>query len=290
MGLLGDDGRGYELARKLESLGVWRTWLGDSTYANFVQFLASPSTWDSFMRVDDSKSRAQIQLQLRVRALLFDKATASLFFRSSNSSSSSSSTSLSSASSISVSNLNPVCESSLCLIWRINVLVFVIGFWNWTLRCCKFLQICSCTVMTSTSLSRILCKMGFNSEKGQFHLRFLPLNLCFFNGDLYYLSSLRNQVNGASCYAQWKRHCCENFNGEFGNQIEYQKHIISNFSLEASRIRIWLFDSGWVNLHINCFQLCDIWVQVQLSGKDQSIMQCNWLLFLSIGLIKQNIL
>ncbi|KAK4261402.1 hypothetical protein QN277_004404 [Acacia crassicarpa] len=94
MALLGDDGHGYELARKLESCGVWRTWLGDSTYANFVQFLASPSTWDSFIRPDSSKSRAQIQVQLRVRALLFDKATASLFFRSSNSSSS-------------VSDLNP---------------------------------------------------------------------------------------------------------------------------------------------------------------------------------------
>ncbi|KAI9111688.1 hypothetical protein K1719_017378 [Acacia pycnantha] len=94
MALLGDDGRGYELARKLESCGVWRTWLGDSTYANFVQFLASPSTWDSFIRPDSSKSRAQIQVQLRVRALLFDKATASLFFRSTNSSSS-------------VSDLNP---------------------------------------------------------------------------------------------------------------------------------------------------------------------------------------
>lgn len=99
MALLGDDGRGYELARKLESCGVWRTWLGDSTYANFVQFLASPSTWDSFIRPDDSKSRSHIQLQLRVRALLFDKAIASLFFRSANSSSSSQS--------FSVSDLNP---------------------------------------------------------------------------------------------------------------------------------------------------------------------------------------
>ncbi|KAI4328123.1 hypothetical protein L6164_020505 [Bauhinia variegata] len=106
MALLGDDGRGYELARKLESCGVWRSWLGDSIYANFVQFLASPSTWDSFMRTDDSKSRAQIQLQLRVRALLFDKATASLFIRSTTSSSSSS-TLLSSPSSVSVSKLNP---------------------------------------------------------------------------------------------------------------------------------------------------------------------------------------
>lgn len=102
MALLGDDGRGYELARKLESVGVWRTWLGDSNYATFLHFLDSPSLWDSFMRVDDSKSRPQILLQLRVRALLFDKASVSLFLRSNPSSSSSSS--------LSVSKLNPTCE------------------------------------------------------------------------------------------------------------------------------------------------------------------------------------
>lgn len=82
MALLGDDGRGFELARKLESCGVWRSWLGDALYSNFVQYLSSPNTWESFMRSDDSKSRAQIQLQLRARALLFDKASVSLFLRS----------------------------------------------------------------------------------------------------------------------------------------------------------------------------------------------------------------
>ncbi|KAK4585091.1 hypothetical protein RGQ29_022671 [Quercus rubra] len=102
MALLGDDGRGYELARKLESVGVWRTWLGESNYAIFLRFLDSPSSWDSFMRVDDSKPRPQILLQLRVRALLFDKASVSLFLRSSSSSSSQSS-----SSSLSVSKLNP---------------------------------------------------------------------------------------------------------------------------------------------------------------------------------------
>ncbi|KAL8200237.1 hypothetical protein R6Q57_011576 [Mikania cordata] len=92
MALLGDDGRGYELARKLESQGVWRSWLGDdSMYANFVPFLSSPSSWESFMRTDDTKSRPQIQLQLRARALLFDKACVSLFPRSNRSSSSSNS-------------------------------------------------------------------------------------------------------------------------------------------------------------------------------------------------------
>ncbi|KAF5749730.1 Transcription initiation factor TFIID subunit 8 putative isoform 1 [Tripterygium wilfordii] len=97
MALLGDDGRGYELALRLESLGVWRTWLGDSLYASFVNFLSSPSSWESFMRADEPKSRPQILLQLRARALLFDKASASLF-RQSNSSSSSS---------LTVSKLNP---------------------------------------------------------------------------------------------------------------------------------------------------------------------------------------
>ncbi|XP_050205606.1 uncharacterized protein LOC126655452 isoform X2 [Mercurialis annua] len=82
MSLLGDDGRGFELARRLELLGIWRTWLGDTLYPNFVHFLASPSSWDSFMRTDLSKSKAQIQLQLRARALLFDKASASLFHSS----------------------------------------------------------------------------------------------------------------------------------------------------------------------------------------------------------------
>lgn len=103
MTLLGDDGRGYELARKLEACGVWRTWLGESSHANFLHYLNSPSTWEVFMRVDETKSRAQIQLQLRVRALLFDKASVSLFLRSNPSSSSSSL-------SLAVSKLNPTCE------------------------------------------------------------------------------------------------------------------------------------------------------------------------------------
>lgn len=97
MAALGDDGRGYELARKLEACGTWRSWLGDSLYAIFVHSLSSPSAWDSFMTADDSKSRDQIHLQLRVRALLFDKASLSLFLRSNVSLSSSSV----------VSNLNP---------------------------------------------------------------------------------------------------------------------------------------------------------------------------------------
>lgn len=74
LGLLGEDGRGYELARKLESHGVWRSWLGDSLYAIFAHSLSSPASWNSFINDCSSKSTAQIQLQLRARALLFDKA------------------------------------------------------------------------------------------------------------------------------------------------------------------------------------------------------------------------
>ena len=110
MALLGDDGRGYELARKLETLGVWRTWLGDFNYSNFVPFLSSTSTWETFMRTDDSKSRAQIQLQLRARALLFDKASVSLFLRSTPSPSSSSAVNPLSSSSLAISKLNPNCK------------------------------------------------------------------------------------------------------------------------------------------------------------------------------------
>ncbi|KAK8606958.1 hypothetical protein V6N13_052710 [Hibiscus sabdariffa] len=102
MALLGDDGRGYDLARLLESCGVWREWLGESTYASFVQFLSSPLAWESFMRVDDSISRAQIHLQLRCRALLFDKATVALFLRSHPTNAANNS-----SSSVAVSKLNP---------------------------------------------------------------------------------------------------------------------------------------------------------------------------------------
>ncbi|KAI6694961.1 hypothetical protein NL676_022671 [Syzygium grande] len=110
MALLGDDGRGYELARKLESLGVWRTWLGDSGYLSLAPFLSSPSSWDSFMRADDSKPRAQLHLQLRARALLFDKASASLFLRSPPPASAASAAAAakgSSSSAVAVSRLNP---------------------------------------------------------------------------------------------------------------------------------------------------------------------------------------
>lgn len=76
--LLGDDGRGYELARRLESCGSWRAWLGDAAYAAFAHSLSSPAAWDAFLTPTPSGSRAQLQLQIRARALLFDKASAAL--------------------------------------------------------------------------------------------------------------------------------------------------------------------------------------------------------------------
>lgn len=53
------------------------------------------------MRADHTKSKSQIHLQLRARALLFDKAVISLFLPNDN------------PSSASISKLNPNCES-LC--------------------------------------------------------------------------------------------------------------------------------------------------------------------------------
>lgn len=129
MALLGEEGRGYELARKLESCGVWSMWLGESNHASFVHCLASPASWEAFMRADESKSRAQIQLQLRARALLFDKACVSLFLRSNPSSSSSSSLA---SSSLALSKLNPTCEflirfSAFLFFWKIWWLTLLVA-------------------------------------------------------------------------------------------------------------------------------------------------------------------
>ncbi|XP_044985447.1 uncharacterized protein LOC123452794 [Hordeum vulgare subsp. vulgare] len=83
--LLGDDGRGYELARRLEACGAWRAWLGDGAHASLAPHLASSSTWDAFLCPSSSSSssppRQLLLLQLRVRALLFDKASAALVLR-----------------------------------------------------------------------------------------------------------------------------------------------------------------------------------------------------------------
>ncbi|KAE8695997.1 putative ROP binding protein kinases 1 [Hibiscus syriacus] len=69
MALLGNDGRGYDLVRLLESCGIWREWPGDSTSGG---------------------------------ALLFDKATIALFLRSHPANAANSS-----SSSVAVSMLNP---------------------------------------------------------------------------------------------------------------------------------------------------------------------------------------
>jgi len=46
-----------------------------------LPYLNSLCAWQNFMSVDGTKSKAQIHLQLRVRALLFEKASASLYLR-----------------------------------------------------------------------------------------------------------------------------------------------------------------------------------------------------------------
>lgn len=76
--MLGEDGLGYELAMALQSHGVWRAWLGDKDHSSLQPHLSSPSSWTSFMT-----SPSHLCLQLRVRALLFDKATVCLFLDSS---------------------------------------------------------------------------------------------------------------------------------------------------------------------------------------------------------------
>ena len=82
MALLGEDGSGYELAKRLEVSGSWKSWLGDSHYMQLLPYLNSLCVWQDFMLVSEAKSKAQIHLQLRVRALLFDKASSSLYLRS----------------------------------------------------------------------------------------------------------------------------------------------------------------------------------------------------------------
>ncbi|RWW78441.1 hypothetical protein BHE74_00013343 [Ensete ventricosum] len=102
--LLGEDGRGYELARRLEGCGAWRAWLGDAAYSAFAHNLASPASWDAFISPSPSPSRAHLHLQLRVRALLFDKASAALFLRPAPGAGNSAP---------SLADLNPDCEPPL---------------------------------------------------------------------------------------------------------------------------------------------------------------------------------
>lgn len=75
MRLLGDKGAGYELAQRLEENSVWRAWLGETEYVSLRSYLATPGTWSAFMQTENP---SVIALQLRVRALLFDKALVSL--------------------------------------------------------------------------------------------------------------------------------------------------------------------------------------------------------------------
>lgn len=164
MALLGDDGRGFDLARRLDVSGVWRTWLGDSIYSSFHHCLSSPSTWEAFMRVDESKSRAQIQLQLRVRALLFDKATVSLFLRSNTIAASSSSASVSDVSSVAVSKLNPNC---MFVSFFGDLFYGNFGVLNlWFFSIFVHFQIYSFTEMMCTTRWRtLLSKVGFSETE-----------------------------------------------------------------------------------------------------------------------------
>ncbi|XP_008796667.2 uncharacterized protein LOC103712060 isoform X2 [Phoenix dactylifera] len=93
--LLGEDGLGYELARRMEQCGAWRAWLGDAAYAAFAHFLTSPAAWEAFLTASPAASKAHLHLQLRARALLYDKASIALFLRPSSSGG------------FSISNLNP---------------------------------------------------------------------------------------------------------------------------------------------------------------------------------------
>lgn len=122
MALLGDDGQGYELAQKLESCGVWRSWLGDTLYIQFAPSLLSPAAWEIFMKSDDTKSRSQIQLQLRARALLFDKASVSLFQTPNTR------LEVPSGSSSLVSKLTPACECCLYLVSSFQFMFFGLIF------------------------------------------------------------------------------------------------------------------------------------------------------------------
>ncbi|KAK9122125.1 hypothetical protein Syun_019742 [Stephania yunnanensis] len=88
-------------ALRLETCGVWRAWLGDSSYAAFAAFLASQSSWDAFMGTDDSKSRARFGSSLGFE-LALRQGRVSLFLRSSSSSSASAASSVDSL----ASNLN----------------------------------------------------------------------------------------------------------------------------------------------------------------------------------------
>lgn len=76
MRIFGKDGDGYELTVRLENAGSLREWLGSASYAKLMPYLASQATWHSFM---NSTSTALLNLQMRVRALLFDKAAGCVY-------------------------------------------------------------------------------------------------------------------------------------------------------------------------------------------------------------------
>ncbi|KAJ7546142.1 hypothetical protein O6H91_08G026600 [Diphasiastrum complanatum] len=82
MALLGEDGSGYELARRLDESCAWRAWLGDADYELLRPHLSSLAAWRRFLRSEAEP--AYEHLQLRARALLYDRALGCLFLNSSD--------------------------------------------------------------------------------------------------------------------------------------------------------------------------------------------------------------
>ncbi|BFI30078.1 protein MpBromo8 [Marchantia polymorpha subsp. ruderalis] len=76
MRIFGKDGDGYELTVRLENAGSLREWLGATSYSKLLPHLTSQAAWHSFM---NSTSSSLLNLQMRVRALLFDKAAGCVY-------------------------------------------------------------------------------------------------------------------------------------------------------------------------------------------------------------------
>lgn len=80
---LGED-NGYNLAQRLKRLGVLKEWLGQEGFDRLSPFIVSPEKWNEFMTGIKTQSLPQsgllnsmeypdVQLQLKVKSLLFDK-------------------------------------------------------------------------------------------------------------------------------------------------------------------------------------------------------------------------
>ncbi|KAK9150928.1 hypothetical protein Syun_009237 [Stephania yunnanensis] len=115
-------------ALRLETCGVWRAWLGDSSYAAFAAFLPSQSSWDRSWGPTTPNLGLRLSSSLGFE-LALRQGRVSLFLRSSSSSSSS----LQQPSSVDSLRFEPqfrMYEFSICgymammciSLWRISVL------------------------------------------------------------------------------------------------------------------------------------------------------------------------